>query len=63
MKVIVNVDVCVGHGQCEEIAPEVFTVNDDAIVELLKSSPPEDLWPRVEEAVRRCPANVISIER
>ena len=59
MKIHADLDVCQGHGQCEESAPEVFEVGDDALVHLLIVNPSEGLRPAVEEAVRRCPVDAL----
>lgn len=61
MKVIVDLEVCQGHAQCEAVAPEVFEVNDDGLVQLLDDSPPESMRSQVEEAVRLCPADAIRL--
>lgn len=61
MRVVVDFDLCAGHAQCEEAAPEVFWVNDRALVEVLDENPPESLRTKVEDAVRRCPADAISL--
>jgi ferredoxin len=44
------------------VAPEVFEVDDDDNLNLLQEEPPEDLRPKVEEAVRRCPKQALSIQ-
>jgi ferredoxin len=44
------------------IAPEVFEVRDDDFLYVLQEEPDESLRPKVEEAVRRCPKQAISIE-
>jgi ferredoxin len=62
VKVVVDVDLCSGHAQCESAAPEVFRVNDDAIVELLIEFPDESLRPKVQDAAQLCPERVITIE-
>ncbi|MER3452229.1 MAG: ferredoxin [Acidimicrobiia bacterium] len=43
------------------IAPEVFEVRDDGFLYILNERPPEELRPKVEEAVRSCPTQAISI--
>jgi ferredoxin len=43
------------------LAPEVFEVRDDDRLYLKAERPPESLRARVEEAVRRCPKQAISI--
>jgi ferredoxin len=62
MKVVVNFDVCESNAVCMGIAPEVFEVRDDDLLYLLDENPPEELRPKIEEAVRSCPKQAISIE-
>jgi ferredoxin len=62
VKVVVNFDVCESNALCMEAAPEVFEVRDDDFLYLLMENPPEDLRPKVEEAVRRCPKQAITLE-
>jgi ferredoxin len=61
MKIVIDIDLCAGHAQCEDAAPEVFRVNDEALVEVLMDNPPESLREKIEDAARRCPTDVISI--
>ena len=42
MRVLVDIDLCQGHGVCESEAPEVFVVGRDHQVEVLDPSPPDD---------------------
>jgi ferredoxin len=44
-----------------QAAPEVFEVREDDFLYILDETPPEELRPKVEEAVRRCPKQAISI--
>jgi ferredoxin len=62
VKVVVDRDLCSGHAVCEEVAPEVFTVGDDAVAQVKIASPGEEIRSKVEEAVWRCPAAAIQIE-
>ena len=61
MKIIVDWELCVGHGQCEFAAPEVFTINDEGKLEL-NETPPESERANVEQAIRRCPTRALSLE-
>ena len=62
MKVIVDRDLCQGHGVCESEAPAVFTVSKKNVVEVLDESPSEELRSQVEAAVRFCPTHALRIE-
>jgi ferredoxin len=64
MRITVDREHCIGAGNCALISPAVFhQAPDDAVVVLLDESPPEDTRPAVQEAVDRCPAAVIALER
>ena len=62
MRVVVDFDLCESNAVCMGIAPEVFEVRDDDFLYVLDETPSDDLRPKVEEAVRRCPKQAISIE-
>ena len=65
MRVVVDLDLCGGHGVCQGEAPEIFKVVDlpggYAHVEVLLERPPEELRPKAEAAARFCPNRVIQI--
>jgi ferredoxin len=62
MKVVVDYDLCESNAICMSIEPSVFEVRDDDFLYVLQEEPPESLRPKIEEAVRRCPKQAISIE-
>jgi ferredoxin len=62
MKIVIDYDLCESNAICMGIAPEVFEVRDDDFLYLLNETPGEELRDKMEEAVRRCPKQAISIE-
>lgn len=62
MRVVVDMEQCVGNGLCMAAAPEVFEMQDDGSLTLLQEYPAEGLRSKVEDAVRFCPAQAIEIE-
>jgi ferredoxin len=62
MRVVVDYDLCESNALCMAAAPEVFEVRDDDFLYVLQDEPPDELREKVEEAVRRCPKQAISIE-
>nr|Q83WF4.1 RecName: Full=Ferredoxin MycCII; AltName: Full=Mycinamicin biosynthesis protein CII [Micromonospora griseorubida]BAC57024.1 ferredxin [Micromonospora griseorubida] len=62
MRIVLDAERCVGAGQCEATAPELFTQGDDGLG-LVRDRPvtPELLGP-AREAVDRCPVRAIRIE-
>ena len=61
MRIIVDVDLCQGHAQCEDAAPDIFQVDDNGLLTVLVESPDESARARVEDAARRCPAEALQI--
>jgi len=62
MKIVIDYDLCEGNAVCMKVAPEVFVVGDDDRARLINKAPGEDLRPKVEAAVRRCPRQALSIQ-
>jgi ferredoxin len=62
MRVVVDWDLCESNALCMGAAPEVFEVRDDDLLYILDETPDEALRAKVEQAVRLCPKQAISIE-
>ena len=63
MRIIVDVDKCIGAGQCVRSAASVFAQDDDTgLVVLLDGDPPATMREAVTNAVRVCPVNAIWME-
>jgi ferredoxin len=62
MRVVVDFDVCQSNALCMSVAPEVFEVRDDGFLYILNETPVEALRAKVEEAVRICPTQAITLE-
>jgi ferredoxin len=61
MRVVVDRDLCQGHGVCESEAPEVFQTPKQGQVNVLAETPPQELRAKVELAVRYCPTHALKI--
>jgi len=61
MRIIVDYTLCESNAVCMRLVPEVFEVRDDDRLYLKTERPPDALRARVEEAVRRCPKQALSI--
>ena len=61
MRIVVNRDQCEGNAVCQNVAPEVFVVDDDDQAQVKQGHPSEALRPKIETAVRRCPRQALSI--
>ena len=62
MRVVVDRDLCQGHGVCESEAPAVFAVSKQHLVEVLDPTPADALRAQVEAAVKFCPTHALRIE-
>jgi sterol 14-demethylase len=60
-RLVVDADLCQGHGVCESEAPELFEVNRDRKVDLLTERPSDDQRRAAELAVKYCPTHALSI--
>ena len=61
MRVRVDYDLCESNAVCVRLVPEVFEVSDDDRLRLKQERPPDALRARLEQAVRRCPKQALSI--
>ena len=62
MKVVVNWSLCDGNGNCAAAAPEIFALDDDDELQLLREEVSPDLRDKALAAVRSCPKNALSFE-
>ncbi|WP_419840982.1 ferredoxin [Candidatus Poriferisodalis sp.] len=62
MKITIDVDKCIGSGSCEMIAPGVFEVGDDGLVNLLDDRPGAEHHGAVRTAAASCPTQVIAVD-
>ncbi len=61
MKIAVDFDRCQSNALCMSAAPDIFEVRDDGYLYILVEEPGEDRRAAVEEAVRLCPTQAISL--
>jgi len=61
MKIVVDYDLCEANAVCMSKAPEVFKVDDEDNLHVLIESPAEELRAKVEESVRLCPRQALSL--
>lgn len=61
MRVVVDWDLCESNGLCMAAAPEVFELQDDDTLLILKETPDESLREKVSDAIRTCPKQAISL--
>ncbi|MDQ2651352.1 MAG: ferredoxin [Actinomycetota bacterium] len=60
-RIVVDRDLCQGHGVCESEAPEVFSVSKAGELTVLAETPPDTQRKAVDAAVKYCPTHALSI--
>ena len=61
IRVLVDRERCVGSGTCEALAPDLFEVGDDGVVEVLRPDPGADEQ-AARDAVHACPTGALSLD-
>lgn len=62
MRIVVDRDLCQGHGVCESEAPDVFSVSKKGVLTIIDETPSEEKRAMVEQAVAFCPTKALRIE-
>jgi ferredoxin len=60
MKVVANWDECEANALCTGIAPDVFELDDDDNLNLVKTEIPVEDEERVRRAINACPKRALS---
>jgi ferredoxin len=61
VRIVVDYKRCTGLGMCEAEAPDLFEVQEDGTLLLLRESPGEDAREAAEAAVSSCPTEALRI--
>jgi ferredoxin len=62
VRITVDRDLCEANGLCEQLAPAVFRLDDDDVLELLQPSPDDEHEADARLAVERCPRAALILE-
>ena len=62
MRINADRDRCEGHGLCADVAPEVYDLDDDAIVVVRHETVPADLERKADAGARVCPVAALRVE-
>lgn len=57
-----DMEMCQGYANCVIAAPDVYDIDDEGTVVLLKETISEQERAGVDEAVNSCPVSALSIE-
>ena len=63
MRVSADIARCEGHGLCEEVAPTVYELDDDAVVTLRHEEVPPEMEQYAEAGARVCPVAALKLLR
>jgi len=62
MKIQIDLETCMNSGQCEHLQPELFSLDDEDVPQILVSGAlTEEQIAGAREAVDRCPSQSISL--
>ena len=61
MRIVVDRDLCQGHGVCESEASDVFEVGKDHQVVVVEPNPSDERRTELDAAVRFCPTHALSL--
>jgi ferredoxin len=53
---------CIVSGTCEALAPRLFRLDDDGVVQVLKVELDDDLLELAREAARACPSRALTLQ-
>ena len=62
-QIVVDWDECEANAVCEGIVPEIFTVDENDMLQLSTDRPSADLVDKVQEAVDMCPKRALMLKR
>jgi ferredoxin len=60
VRVEVDLELCESNAICIRLAPEVFHLDDD-MLHILREDVTPDLEPQLQDAVRQCPRQAITL--
>jgi ferredoxin len=61
MELKVDRDLCEANAVCCGLAPDVFELDDDEQLVIKMPNPSDDVLPKVQKAVDRCPKNALAL--
>jgi len=61
MKPVVDRDLCIGCGLCEDTCPEIFQLRDDGYAWVIDETPDPQLYDCARDACDSCPVDAITL--
>jgi ferredoxin len=63
IKVEADRELCQGYANCIAASPDVFDIDDDGVVVVLRDEVEDSERVRVEESVRSCPVTALRLQQ
>lgn len=63
MRVVVDSNACMGHGQCYAYAPRVYQPDDEGFCAVIEPDAEADLLRQAIEGAEACPEAAITVEK
>lgn len=63
MRIEAEFSRCEGHGICEEVAPQMYRLDDDAVVVVIHPDVPPGLERSAEAGARVCPVAALKVRK
>jgi ferredoxin len=63
IRLVVDEQLCVGHGCCAEVAPQWFELDERGIAHVLVEEIPDEEDPGAQRAMLSCPSEAIYLRR
>ncbi len=61
MKIVIDLSLCDGNGNCVREAPDLLAMSDDETVKLVRETFGEDRRAAAQAAVNSCPKNALKL--
>ena len=61
MRIVVDHDLCSGHGRCAAVAPDVYVLDDDGFSAVTELDVPAHLEDAARAGANNCPERAITL--
>jgi ferredoxin len=61
MRIEVDRERCEGHGMCEQVAPQLFRLDDEGVLHVVRHEVPDEQRAAAESGARVCPVAALRV--